>query len=265
MERAAGDVAGRNGTAKKVHATAGRRYASAADMDFGATLGTLHFEALLQLGLAIVLGGLVGLEREIRGRAAGLRTMIIVCLGATLIMIVSAELSAPFQSATDRAIIRVDPGRVAAGIVTGVGFLGAGVVLKLGDLVRGVTTAACIWFVAGVGIALGQKHYVLAAAATICCLLVLWWVHYLDRVLPSSVYRTLKITVDSSASTAVWDASQRLLAANGVRFMDVHTRRDVATSVTQITVSLRVRQRFQSVLSVNSICELEGVHSAEWT
>ena len=144
-------------------------------------------ELLLQIGLSVLYGGALGLEREVRGRAAGLRTMILVCMGSTLIMIVSGDLPAPFDNEASRAIIRVDPGRIAAGIVTGVGFLGAAVVIKLGDLIRGVTTAATIWLAAGVGIALGQRHYGLATLTVATALVVLWLFAYGERAISRSV------------------------------------------------------------------------------
>ena len=98
--------------------------------------------------LAILLGGAIGLERESRGRPAGLRTHILVCLGATIIMIASTRMGELTQALSPASRIQVDPGRIAAGIVTGIGFLGAGAIIRIGDLVRGLTTAGCIWFVA---------------------------------------------------------------------------------------------------------------------
>lgn len=102
--------------------------------------GQLEPEMLLQLLMALILGGAVGMERELRGRSAGLRTLSLVCLGSTLVMMVSAHLS--FESAS--GVLRADPGRIAAGVITGIGFLGGGVILQLGDIIRGVTTAASI-------------------------------------------------------------------------------------------------------------------------
>jgi putative Mg2+ transporter-C (MgtC) family protein len=111
---------------------------------------------MLRLALAILLGGAIGLERESRGRPAGLRTHILVCLGATIIMIASTQMAILSQALPQASRIQVDPGRIAAGIVTGIGFLGAGAIIRIGDLVRGLTTAGCIWFVAALGITIGQ-------------------------------------------------------------------------------------------------------------
>ena len=102
--------------------------------------------ALFKLLLAILLGGAIGLEREFRGRPAGLRTNILVCLGATMIMIGSTSMAEFSQMLSPNFRVSVDPGRIAAGVVTGIGFLGAGAIIRFEDLVRGLTTAGCIWY-----------------------------------------------------------------------------------------------------------------------
>jgi putative Mg2+ transporter-C (MgtC) family protein len=122
-------------------------------------------EALLRLALAGVLGGLIGLERELREREAGLRTHLLVSVGAALFTIVGAY---GFES------VRVDPTRVAAQIVTGIGFLGAGAIIRQGFSVRGLTTAATLWVVAAVGLAAGAGYYSGAVITTGLVLVALW-------------------------------------------------------------------------------------------
>ena len=100
-------------------------------------------DLMFRLVLAVFLGGAIGLERESRGRPAGLRTHILVCLGATIIMIASTRMAIVSQALPPTSRIQVDPGRIAAGVVTGIGFLGAGAIIRIGDLVRGLTTAGC--------------------------------------------------------------------------------------------------------------------------
>ena len=118
-------------------------------------------DIVLRLALALLASALVGLEREKTKHAAGMRTHMLVCVGATLITLVSMD------------VFPEDPARVAAGIVTGVGFLGAGTIFRDKNNVRGLTTAASIWAVAGVGLALGTGAYFIAVAATIAMLLTL--------------------------------------------------------------------------------------------
>ena len=117
--------------------------------------------------LAVLLGGLIGLEREWRGNAAGMRTHILVCVGATIITITSVEIGMGVRGG-----MRGDPGHIAAQIVSGVGFLGAGTIMRDGATVRGLTTAASIWATAGIGIALGASPH-LAELAILAAFIVL--------------------------------------------------------------------------------------------
>lgn len=127
---------------------------------------------LVKLALAAVAGGLIGAEREYRDRAAGFRTIIFICVGAAFFTIVSHKIAL----AHDR-----DPTRIAANIVSGVGFLGAGVILRDGGRVMGLTTAAIIWVAAALGIGFGAGQFGLAGAGTALTLLVLWVFPYLER------------------------------------------------------------------------------------
>ncbi len=131
------------------------------------------WEALLRLGVACGLGAAIGLEREIRDREAGVRTHLLVSLGAALFTIVSAFGFHDFLIANDQ-IVRTDPSRIAAQIVTGIGFLGAGAILREGVSVRGLTTAATLWVVAAIGMACGAGYYWPAVAATALTILALW-------------------------------------------------------------------------------------------
>jgi len=123
----------------------------------------------LRILLAAVLGGLVGFEREIRGRTAGFRTHMLVCLGSALFMTTSILMSSQYGH-----MGVVDPSRIAAGVVTGVGFLGAGAVIRFQSFVQGLTTAASIWVVAAIGLAVGAGLYKVAVVATVIVVVVLF-------------------------------------------------------------------------------------------
>ncbi len=118
-------------------------------------------DIVLRLFLALLVSALIGIEREKTRHPAGLKTHMLVCVGSTLITLTSFEM---FPN---------DPARVAAGIVTGIGFLGAGTIFKDKNHVRGLTTAASVWAVAGIGLALGTGAYFIASAATVAILLTL--------------------------------------------------------------------------------------------
>lgn len=120
-----------------------------------------EFELVIRLVAAVILGALVGIEREIVHKPAGLRTNILVCLGSSLITIVSTY------------YYTIDPARLAAGIVTGVGFLGAGAIIATKGEVKGITTAASIWAVAAIGITVGLGLYLLASVTAILTFIIL--------------------------------------------------------------------------------------------
>jgi putative Mg2+ transporter-C (MgtC) family protein len=130
-------------------------------------------EALLRLALAAALGGLIGVERELREREAGLRTHLLVALGSALFTIVGAYGFHEFLN-TGASVVRADPTRIAAQIVTGIGFLGAGAIIRQGISVRGLTTAATLWVVAAVGLAAGAGYYSVAVITTALVLVALY-------------------------------------------------------------------------------------------
>ena len=133
-----------------------------------------ELEEILALAVAVVLGGLVDLEREINGKPAGLRTNILICLGAAAFTIVSKHLGVDYGTGA---------GRMAAGIVTGVGFLGAGALIQEGSGIHGLTTAASIWLVASIGIACGAGLYGLAVVVTLLALSALFGLLPLTRLI----------------------------------------------------------------------------------
>jgi len=156
-------------------------------------------EMLVRLLVASFLGGLIGYERFISGRAAGLRTHMLVSLGSALFMIISEQIYVPHQEGAMASTLRWDPGRIAAQIVTGIGFLGAGAIIKEGLTARGLTTAACLWVSAGLGMAAGSGLYVPAIAATGISLLSLVGLKAVETWTKSGSYRTLIIETNLEA------------------------------------------------------------------
>ena len=131
------------------------------------------WEAALRLGVAGALGAVIGFERELRDREAGIRTHLLVSMGSALFTIVSAFGFHEFL-ANGGAVVRADPTRIAAQIVTGIGFLGAGAIIREGLSVRGLTTAATLWVVAAIGMASGAGYYWPAVATTVLTIFALW-------------------------------------------------------------------------------------------
>jgi putative Mg2+ transporter-C (MgtC) family protein len=138
------------------------------------TVPTLGWDDnLFRLALAAVLGGAIGFEREYREREAGLRTHLLVCVGSALFTIISAYGFHDFLTSGDQ-VVRTDPTRIAAQVVTGIGFLGAGAIIRQGLSIRGLTTAATLWVAAAIGMAAGAGYYPGAIIGTVITLVALW-------------------------------------------------------------------------------------------
>src|SRR5210317_116710 len=130
-------------------------------------------EMILKLLLSALLGGLIGLEKELHARAAGLRTHILVAMGSTLIMMVSQYMFSLYQDQTASTVVRLDPARIAAMTITGIGFLGAGTIIQSKEIIRGLTTAACLWVIAAVGLSVGCGFYLPAVMTSFIALIAL--------------------------------------------------------------------------------------------
>ena len=131
-------------------------------------LSNTDIELIVKLLGAVVLGGLIGFERELHGKVAGFRTHSLVSLGSALMMLVSIHIFEVYQGITD-----VDPSRIAAQVVTGIGFLGAGTILRSGAGIKGLTTAAGLWTASGIGLACGLGYFRAAVIATVVTLFIL--------------------------------------------------------------------------------------------
>jgi putative Mg2+ transporter-C (MgtC) family protein len=153
-------------------------------------MGITHFDMILRIAIGAVLGGTIGLERDRHGRQAGLRTHLIVAMASATFMVVSAHFEF-FQNYGNAPGISTDPSRIAASVVTGIGFLAGGAILKTGLTVQGLTTAAGLWLVASIGLCAGAGMYPEALASTILGLAALTFVRKFeskkDRVMRRKV------------------------------------------------------------------------------
>jgi putative Mg2+ transporter-C (MgtC) family protein len=152
----------------------------------------LIYEIIFKLALAGILGGLIGLERESLSRPAGLRTYTLVCVGSALAMIVSIDIYLQYYQT-----VNADPGRIAAQVISGIGFLGAGTIMREGASVQGLTTAAGLWVVACIGLAVGAGLYVPAIATTILILFVLiYFIKFEARFTGRREYKGIVMVVE---------------------------------------------------------------------
>lgn len=170
-------------------------------------LGPINGTILVHLLSAVLAGALIGLERGFHGRPAGFRTHTLVCLASSLLMLLTLYQAEWLQGNLDD-ITRTDPTRMAQGIMTGIGFLGAGVIFKDGLSVRGLTTAASIWMTAAIGILLGVGFFFPALVATVLTLGILSMFRWIENRMPSRSYAHHQITFERGA---IW-TEQRLRA-----------------------------------------------------
>jgi putative Mg2+ transporter-C (MgtC) family protein len=199
-------------------------------------------EALFRLSLAAIAGGLIGLERELRGRQAGFRTNLLVCMGSALVILVSSQLALhSWQPANSQYTIRVDPGRIAYGVMTGIGFIGAGVIVhqKAGS-VRGLTTAAGLWCVAAVGLTAGFGMYVVSMLATMLILTALWVLDYFEDMLPK--YRYRRMTVRMKWHPGCIAATVEKFRRSGLRVFDASFERSPDLLFADIHVNIAFRK-----------------------
>ncbi len=212
---------------------------------------------LAKLLLAAFLGGLLGLEREVHGRPAGFRTHLLVTVGACLMAVVSEHYFYKFGIYDSSSAIRLDPSRVAAQIVTGIGFLGAGVILKEGQSVRGLTTAACLWVTAGIGMAIGAGLYLPGIAVALLSLVSLLVLKRLERLFKKDRYRTLIVNAVEGALTR--ETLLDVLDEQGLRLVDFAVDRDCEKSEIRFDLVFVQPEGLPGVELANRIAELDQV------
>ena len=206
----------------------------------------LDADVLIKMALAVLLGAMIGVEREYHGRPAGLRTHILVCLGSTLLIIGSKSL--PIAIEEDLGFVGnfvIDPARLAAGIITGIGFLGAGVVLKTRDFIRGVTTAACIWFAAAIGIIIGLGFYLIAVFSSFLALFVLLFLVKISSTIYPHTYKHIIIVSGGENLKEFSQSCRSLLKSYQVTILDTDYFRDKPND--ELTLDFYIRSRSQEI------------------
>jgi putative Mg2+ transporter-C (MgtC) family protein len=219
-------------------------------------------EALLRLALAAVLGGLIGVERELREREAGLRTHLLVALGSALFTLSSAYGFHAFL-ASGQAVVRVDPTRIAAQIVTGIGFLGAGAIIRQGLSVRGLTTAATLWVVAAVGLAAGAGYYSAAVITTGLVLIALYPLRViayriLRRVRPEDGRLLVELPLGSSPGEVIDEVEQAGARIDSIEVSQEGDRR-------RLEFDLALPRGLAAPGLVGRIADVSNVADVRWT
>jgi putative Mg2+ transporter-C (MgtC) family protein len=226
----------------------------------GLTLGWPH--VLLRLTVAALLGGAVGFERELRERHAGLRTHLLVAVGSALFTLVSAfGFSDILAQSGPQVLVRLDPSRIAAQIVSGIGFLGAGAIIRQGLSVRGLTTAATLWLVAAIGMACGAGYYVAAIFATAGALLTLgplrgFAFKFVSRFRPQTDRLLVEIPAGGSPGPVI-DVIER--HAGRVLSMEVTQEGDRRSVVFDVQM-----KETAAPLVVAGVADIDGVLEVRW-
>ena len=197
---------------------------------------TMNFspDLIISLAFAAVLGGILGLEREIHGRPAGLRTHLLVSLGAAAFMMMSPRVAAMSQ------VMPGDPGRIAAQIVTGIGFLGAGAIVKEGVNIRGLTTAACLWVAAGIGMACGAGLFGEALVIFGMAMVSLVVLPFVELKLKKHSYRVLEITLPINTDV---NSILEIVQSKNVLVLRCDLDRDYIKGNLTATLNLRLYNR----------------------
>jgi len=201
-----------------------------------------HYTVIpLNLAPALLAGALIGLERSYQGRPAGFRTHALACTASSLLMLLTVyqwELLAGAPMET----VRVDPTRMAQGIMTGIGFLGAGVIVKEGLTVRGLTTAASIWMTASIGILIGIGFYFPAVIATLLTLGTLSLFRWIESIMPVQYYSRLEVRVRRHEPLAE-DELRTLIKKHDFSVADLSYAQRDEGKVLEYTMTIRTSQR----------------------
>ena len=214
-------------------------------------------EITLKLILAAILGGLIGFEREAHGRAAGFRTHIMVSLGSALFMIISLSIFERYRQIYGDAMGRIDPGRIAAQVVTGIGFLGAGTIIRFRGALKGLTTAACLWVVCGIGMAAGLGIFGPALMVTAISLATLFFMGKLEKVFSRDTYCMAYVTAQDQAG--ILEKLEEILDKNGVQIQRFSLEKDNATQ--ELLVELNLKSKARKIKKLNQFIfeELTGL------
>jgi putative Mg2+ transporter-C (MgtC) family protein len=217
------------------------------------------FGAIFKLLLSLCLGALIGTERRHKGQAAGMRTFALIAMGATLAMIISIYIPQEYMGLKNG-----DPGRIAAQVISGIGFLGAGAIIQMKGSVRGLTTAAGIWMTACLGLAIGAGMYIISIFSCLFIIGVLKLFEYFEKkFLKGAEMKIIRIKVNNIISNT--DSYRECLKQYNVHISDEFLRFDYNSNVTTINYMIRSNDATNFVGLFASIHEIDDIASLTLT
>ncbi|MCP4264804.1 MAG: MgtC/SapB family protein [Candidatus Brocadiaceae bacterium] len=219
-----------------------------------------NFSELLMIGtvlgklfIAAILGGIIGWERHRRGRPAGLRTHLLVCIGVTLMMLVSEHIFIKYQNHGHDSVLRIDPARIAAQVITGIGFLGAGTIMRSRASIRGLTTAASLWVVAGIGLAVGSGFILPAFFTTVFTIAILILNALVEKKMKRNKYKTIKMLIAGQGH--LLDEITQVLEKNSVNLQNYKFKKDIQKNEIEYDLDVKYQDEKTLLLASNDVTE----------
>ncbi len=215
-------------------------------------------EVVVRLLVSAIIGGLIGVERELNNRPAGLRTHMIVTVGASLVMLVSK------YGFLDLGIVNSDPARLAAQVVSGIGFLGAGTIIMQGNIVHGLTTAASLWTSAAIGLAIGAGYYIGGIACTVIILFTLIILRFVENLIFVRRYRVLHVLASERPGLIgeIGNAFSRHSII--IKHIAIKQKKNSDEVYLNIEFVLKVVKRADTNAVIEEINEIRDVQSSYW-
>jgi len=221
------------------------------------------FSDLGKLLLAAFLGGLIGFERESSGQAAGFRTNLTVAVGSCLIMLLSLHMEELFRQLNADSVVRIDPGRIASYAIAGMGFLGAGAIIKGRGSVRGLTTAAGLWVVTGIGLSIGAGYIIPTLFTALIILVALYWVHPIKKLSSRRIFSIL--TIKYKGIEEPLDQIKKLISEYStftIRY--INYSREISSQTVTYRMRLDSREEKGRAQVVKRLSEMNGVEEIKW-
>ena len=221
-----------------------------------------NIHILFRLLAAMLMGGLIGWERERSSHAAGLRTHILVCVGSALIMMLSVYGFADFIHETN---VRIDPARLATAVISGIGFLGAGTILFTGKAITGLTTAASLWVVAAIGLAIGAGFYFAAFVSTLLVVLNLWVLNIVEqRYIRRS--KAHEITIEGISGILTLDRVSQFLYSENITIKRITFIKERSghtlssdTLLTELRMNVEIHHAYNPMDIISRMQKIDGV------
>jgi len=213
--------------------------------------------------IAAVLGGAIGFERESHGQAAGIRTNLLVCVGACLMMMLSLHMEELFRHLDANSTVRLDPGRIASYAIASMGFLGAGAIIKGRGSVRGLTTAARLWLVTGIGLAVGAGYLIPAISTTMLSVLVLYFIRRAKVFVSRDTFTILSMRF--SQRPGVLDQIKKILSCHpDITIQFINIQQNITAEAISYRLRLQSKELIPREAIIDKILGLDGLEEVSW-